>query len=257
VFDGSIMTDVAYCYDGTLDGFFSCVFHAFKEREEPVMIFPETEVQATLYEVKYIDTTAEYAARVSNALRKLSPELLRFVQESFLTCLPEKELKILAFVRLAFEPKVGARAMTMLADDRVAVLSKAVTHLIKESQHLQGFVRFTERGKVLTSVIEPKNYVLPLLAPHFADRFPEENFVIFDKTHSMAAFSECGKVKYLYADSIEFNEATEIEMTFQSMWKAFYDAVAIPERFNPRCRMSMLPKRFWSNMTEMAEKLSE
>jgi probable DNA metabolism protein len=232
------------------------VFRVYTAREIPAMIYPETEGQGTLYEIRYIDTDSEFARRVSAALKKLSAELLRFVQEAFLTCLADKELRILEFVMLAFQPSVGAKAMSMLADDRVAVLQKAVLHLVLENQHLQGFLRFAERNRVLTSVIEPKNYVLPLLAPHFADRFPEEDFVIFDKAHGMAAFSEHGRVKYAYADSIEFAEITESEEAFQSMWKKFYKAIAIPERFNPRCRMSMMPKRFWGNMLEVAGELN-
>jgi len=244
------MNQLAYCYDGTFDGFLTCVFTAYNRKDEPAIIFPETERQATLFDVLTVETSAEHAKRVAAGLRKRSAELLRFVQTAFLTCLPEKERHLLAFVRLAFE--AGAGALTMFADDRFAVLNNAVVHIGKEADHYKGFVRFVEINGVLTSTIEPKNYVLPLVASHFANRFQRERFVIFDQTHSMAAMSEFGKVKYAYADAIEFDPPSEREQEFQRMWKLFYDTIAISERFNPRCRMSMMPKRYWSRMSELA-----
>lgn len=75
----------------------------------------------------------------------------------------------------------------MLADDTVSRLTKAVRALKQESHKYTGFVRFSiSEDNTLTSIIEPKNSVLPLLAPHFCDRYPNESFLIYDKTHSQA-----------------------------------------------------------------------
>jgi probable DNA metabolism protein len=245
----SYRTDVAYLYDGTFDGLLTCVFDAYERRESPALIFPASEEQATLFPVREVISDKTKSGRVSTGLRKISPDTLKLVQQSFLTYLPDKEVHILAFIRLAFES--GVKAMSMLADDRVAILQKHIIHLGKEADHFKGFVRFTEINGVLTSTIQPKNYVLPIIAPHFANRFPEEDFVIFDKAHGVAALSERGRYKFAYADSIEFDTPSEQELNFQSMWKMFYDTIAIPERFNPRCRMSMMPKRYWTYMSEL------
>jgi probable DNA metabolism protein len=40
------------------------------------------------------------------------------------------------------------------------------------------------------------------------------------------------------------------ELMYQSLWKRFYDTIAIEARYNPKCRMSHMPKRYWGNMTE-------
>ncbi len=42
----------------------------------------------------------------------------------------------------------------------------------------------------------------------------------------------------------------EEEAACRLLWKRFYETVAIPERYNPRCRMTQMPKRYWSTMTE-------
>ena len=50
----------------------------------------------------------------------------------------------------------GRQILEMLTDDRVFILKEAVMHLDMESAHYAGFVRFSELGGVLVSVIEPK-----------------------------------------------------------------------------------------------------
>lgn len=42
----------------------------------------------------------------------------------------------------------------------------------------------------------------------------------------------------------------ETEASYRILWKRFYDTVAIKERYNPRCRMTNMPKRYWGTMTE-------
>ncbi len=64
---------------------------------------------------------------------------------------------------------------------KVFELSRRVWH---EAHHYMGFVRFSElKNGVLFSEIEAENQVLPLLADHFADRLPNEDFLIYDRAH--------------------------------------------------------------------------
>lgn len=51
-----------------------------------------------------------------------------------------------------------------------------------------GFVRFAEsREGTLVAFMQPKAQLLPVLAPHFADRLPGENWVIVDVAHGQLA----------------------------------------------------------------------
>ena len=42
----------------------------------------------------------------------------------------------------------------------------------------------------------------------------------------------------------------ETEARYRLLWKRFYDTIAIKERYNPKCRMTQMPKRYWGTMTE-------
>ena len=44
--------------------------------------------------------------------------------------------------------------------------------------------------------------------------------------------------------------AGEEELRYRAMWRKFYDTIAIEGRYNPRCRMTQMPKRYWGDMTE-------
>lgn len=45
------------------------------------------------------------------------------------------------------------------------------------------------------------------------------------------------------------------EQKYQRLWKIFYDSIAIEGRYNPKCRMSHMPKRFWHNLTELKDEV--
>ena len=246
-------TDIAYLYDGSFEGLMCCVYESYYKKELPELIFTKDEAQATLYDIREIESDRGKAAKVKSAvLNKISAEALDFIQKAFFIVLPRKELLILDFLRKGF--KTGRKILDMLTDDTVSVLNKAVAHLGKESALYRGFVRFSDIGGVMVSVIEPKNFVLPLMMDHFCDRYPEETFVIYDKTHSTMLLGEKGKARLGYVENFEPGEAGIGEKAFRRLWQSFYDAIGIQERYNPQCQMSHMPKRYWSQMTEFQER---
>ena len=115
---------------------------------------------------------------------------LKFLTECFYTCLEEKEMYMLRYVIKGF--KVGAKIKDVLTDNDVNILSKAHRHLERESHHFLGFVRFYRAGDVYVSKIEPKNSILPLIASHFAQRFANQQFMIYDAVHKQALISVNG-----------------------------------------------------------------
>ena len=159
-------TDMTYSYDGSFEGLLCCVFESYEKKELPRAIFPDGPRQGFLYPNKAIPTEEEKARRVADSIRdKISVRALRLILRTFLTCLDSKELYILRFLRMGF--REGDRVLLRLADPVVGTMAKAVMHLENEAGLLMGFIRFSDYGGVLASVIEPKNFVLPLIARPF------------------------------------------------------------------------------------------
>jgi len=240
-----------YTYDGSFDGLLCCVFESYEKNEIPADILPWGAQIPLLLPVKAVENDAGRAKRVLISVKeKIGEKALRFVRRAYLTCHPKKEVLILEFLRLGYIK--GPCVMDMLADTAVHELSCAVRHLEREAAHYAGFIRFSENAGALSAVIEPKNIVLPLIARHFRERFPDERFLIYDRTHEMALIHEDGSVVICGAESFEQPEPDEQELKFRTLWRLFYDTVEIRERRNPRCRMNNMPKRFWRCMTEFA-----
>lgn len=247
----SVGSDVVYQYDGSGAGLLCCVFDSFARREMPLAIYDGETEETTLFSVHTVETDAAHADRVRAAIRtKISPTVLELVRAAYLSDLPERELAVLRFLQLGFS--VGPQAVNMLCDARVDVLRKAARGVLNEAHLLKGFVRFSDCEGVLAAEIEPKNRVLPLLATHFRQRLSGENFLIYDRTHFQALVCCRGQSKILPLEAYELPSANRAEQAYRILWQRFYDTVAIQERYNPKCRMSHMPKRYWGTMTEFA-----
>ena len=144
----------------------------------------------------------------------------------------------------------GPRFLRDLSDETLYPILRAVRHLNGEVHQYKGFVRFSDLGGVLGGEIEPKNRVLPLLRRHFCDRYRNERFFLYDRTHQEALFYAEGRSAVRPLEHFQMAPPDEAEARYRLLWKRFYDTIAIRERENPRCRMTHMPKRYWGTMTE-------
>jgi probable DNA metabolism protein len=240
---------VSYTYDGTFHGFLTCVYESYVHKECPAAFLAPGDDQLSLFPERPVGTDGAHARRVLLSLpKRLGRDATAWVTRGFLTCLPEKELHLFRFLALGYER--GPSVVRDLAEDRVAILVKALTHLENEAHLLKGFVRFSDQEGVLIGEIEPKNRVLPLLRPHFCARYAGERLVLYDRTHREALFYQPGKWAIVPLEDFTPAPPGQEERNYRALWRRFYDTVAIEGRYNPRCRMTHMPKRYWHTMTE-------
>ena len=212
-------TEFSYRYDGSYAGFLTCVFESYARRELPEQFSTAEDPRVSLWPERAVETDREKAGRVYRSLsRRISRQAQELVTQGFLTCMPDKELRLYEFLRLGY--RVGPAVVRDLADPRTAAVWKAVRHLANEAHLLKGFLRFSDQGGVLVGEIAPKNRVLPL-------------------------------------EDFQAGAPDRAERDYRRLWRRFYDTVAIQGRENPRCRMTQMPKRYWSTMTEFQEEPEE
>ena len=241
-----------YCYDGSFDGLLCCIFESYEKSEIPLDILPSAASQPLLLPVKTIITDPSKSQRVLASIpEKIGSQALDFIRRVFLTCFKQKELYSLLFLRMGYQH--GPSVMSMLTDKVVNKLFQAVRHMERESQLLKGFVRFSIINNALVAEIEPKNYVLPLLAPHFCGRYPEERFLIYDKAHGMGLVYQPYKSAIFPIDNLELPQPDQEEQSYRELWQLFYNTIAIEGRNNPKCRMNHMPKRYWKYLTEFSD----
>lgn len=124
-----------------------------------------------------------------------------------------------------------------------------------EAHHLLGFVRFSETVEgILFARIGPRNQVMPILMPHFADRFPQENFVIYDEGRNLYGIHPAGREWFLArledgpgSRELEFSEK---ECRMQELFRFFCHKIMIEERRNEKLQKQLLPLRFQKYMVE-------
>ncbi len=240
--------DVIYYYDGSLDGFLSCVFDSYANKEVPAGFCSGEDAVYTLFDFRTVPTDPGHAGRVLRKVAALSPEAALLLRRGFLTCLPEKELCLFRLVAKLL--REGPGFLRDRSDRTLYPVARAVQHLNGEVHLLKGFVRFSDLSGVLGGEIEPKNRVLPVLGGHFNARFHNERFFLYDRTHKEALFHVPGQSVIRPLADFRMAPPDETEAQYRLLWKRFYDTIAIRERENPRLRMSNMPKRYWRTMTE-------
>lgn len=239
--------EVVFQYDGTYDGFLCCIYESYVHKEFPIAFCSDEECWS-LYEVRYIPTDRQHAQRVLRSIVKISADASALLRRAFLTCMAEKESRLYAFVQKLY--REGPAFLRNRSDPVYYPIAKALRHMSGELEKLRGFVRFSDYNGILGGEIEPKNRVLPLLRRHFCDRYANESFFLYDRTHKEILLYTKGKSRIFPVDGLQLHSPDEQEVHYRTLWKRFYDTVAIQERYNPRCQNTFLPKRYRNTMTE-------
>ena len=242
------MTDMVYYYDGSFEGFLCCVFESYANKEVLTAIYRDEDLVPTLFASRSIATDRDHANRVLRKIVKCSPYTANLLQKCYLTCLPDREIHMYHLVVKLL--KEGPGFLRNFSDETLHPVVTAVQHLNGEAHQLKGFTRFSEFGGVLGGEIEPKNRVLPLLRSHFCARYQGETFFLYDRTHKEALLYANGKAVIQPLEHFEMAPPDEAEARYRLLWKRFYDTIAIKERYNPKCRQTHMPKRYWNTMTE-------
>lgn len=243
--------NIIYLYDSTFEGFLTAVFEAFALHLFPAAIESTENGQQTLdAEYIHVITDSQKADRVLCKVFSVSGERpATDLYRAFLSNMPEKELQLFNYIRacIKFKKSVNGHLTVECVANTVAASHSAAS----EAHLYTGFVRFSElENGVYYSRVEPKNNVLPLIAPHFCARYANMPFIIHDTVRGQCLVyngKSCTIHSSVGLPKLRFSSA---EAEYRKMWKSFYDTIEIKERHNEQCRMTHMPKRYWKFLTE-------
>jgi len=247
-----------FVYDKTFDGLLCAIFDAYARKQFPDMLLGAGDaLPLAATESHTVRTESGKAARVFAGLKKrLSPDGLRDVLCVWLSEQPESDLLLLRVMRKVFD---ASRPIERdFSDPDVLAVTRLAKKVSHESLRLTGFVRFqkTEEGAYV-AVIAPQYNVLPLLFSHFAERFADQEWMIYDSVRRCGIAYDRGAFSEIVPDAspvrngrFDLSAPADDERLFQSLWKGYFTATAIKERTNPRLQARCMPRRFWKYMTE-------
>lgn len=250
------LADVAYCYDGTLEGLLTAVFKAYENREDPLDVVRADVLRPRLGQsMRDIETDVELALRVQKGIRRVCGHAsYQTVMHASLSDHPAAGTIVYRFVRYAMAQ--NRRILGDLAHPAVGPLLKLDRSVMNERHRMLQFLRFEhmENG-VWFAQCNPSAAVVPLIMDWFSGRFNTQPFIIFDENHDMAGVYE-GRDWYLVrTDQVNLPDRASDEKLMQTAWKRFYDTVAVEARYNPELRRQFMPKRLWKNIVEMQERI--
>lgn len=134
---------------------------------------------------------------------------------------------------------------------QVYSLSRTVS---REAHRYLGFVRFREmEGGFLFSEISPAGQILPLIGDHFADRYPMEDFMIYDSRHETYLIHRKERPWVIFSGeklNTDVLRESAGEKEYAGLWRCFVTAIGIQERKNEKLQQQLLPKKFRKFMTE-------
>lgn len=246
--------------ESTPEGILSAVYYAYEHKMNPNVTsvwLNEIENYELFAEYFYIETNMENAGKVDRTIAQ------KFGEISY-SCLwyalysqnQERGNAVYHTIARGVAKAYAGELVNYLQDPYVLAVTKMRQNVWCEAHHYMGFVRFSQlKDGILYSEIEPKNHVLPIIAHHFADRFPKENFMIRDKGRNLYAIHEKGKKILFYTQEdwgriVTSDMYSGEEIRIQKLFKLFHETIAIPERNNASLQRQLLPLRFRGNMVE-------
>lgn len=259
---------VFQCED-SIDGIFTGVYDAWASKlgHKNIQLSSGENQNLTLFS-EYISVTTDFL-KSRKVSRTLIQKLGVYFYETICQCAMadgscrklsmDKANAIYQTIVMALALPEGAKVLEYLGEPCIACIFELCRQTQNEGHHLVEFLRFAElQNKILFARIHPKNDVLPILAAHFTNRLPLENFIIYDATHQTAAVHKASK-DYLIVDasSMDLSLAkaySKEEETFRSLWCTFFESIAIESRENLKLQIQNIPKRFWADTVELQGK---
>ncbi|MDR2075512.1 MAG: TIGR03915 family putative DNA repair protein [Desulfovibrio sp.] len=249
----------AFLYDRTFEGLLCALFDAYSRKDFPDVLLAAGDVlPLPAMRTHRVLTSRDRAIRVWKGLAgKLSPNALHSLAYAWLGEEEGGDIRLLRCMRKVFDSRGSPE--TDLGD--FLAVFRLARKVNREAHRLQGFARFQKTAQgVYFAAVEPRYDLLPLLAPHFAARFPDQQWILYDVGRRYGLFCDKGAYRditlaagCLRQNRLEDGLLADGEKIFQTLWKSYCQALTIQERLNPKLQSRCLPRRYWPYLTEMAE----
>lgn len=260
---------IIYVCEDSLTGIFSGIYEVWKRKmtaEEADLEVGDSFERRLFCEYIFCKAEERKALAVIRMIQKnLGVDVYEKISYALLSADRRKAEMVFRAMLEAKKLSRKDRLMEHLGNEAVRAVFGMYRQVANEAHHYKGFVRFRElKNKTLFAKIEPKHAVLPCIAEHFADRFPQENWVIYDKTHEVFLIHEKGKRYYflqqymcMKGDSGSAQNIaggfSEEEMDYEALWKEFVQSISVAERENRALQNQNLPLRFRTNLVEFSK----
>ena len=249
------------CED-SIEGVFSGIYDAYALREGHehihLQIGEEENLRLFAYYL-YIQPDSVKTRKVAETIQKrLGAETYMSICRALATEDADKGEAVYKVVVDGITKGSGRRVLENAANPHADLVFRLARKASNEITHLMEFVRFKElKQGILYAKIGPKCNIVSFLMPHFSDRLPLENFIIYDEKRRLYGVHPKRKEWYLVSGQEDVLEdmiqMSDKEEAYQELFTMFCHTIAIKERKNPKLQQQMLPLRFQEYMIEFGK----
>ena len=230
-----------YVFDKTLDGLLTAVFDSFFRKQQDVTMLADGE-QLPLFadEPHRVVTDSEKAERVWKGLEKhLSKEGLHMITISWLSEERALNQPLFNMICKVFRLKVKGFERNA-SDEDVLAVRNTCRRVLHEQLRMKQFIRFQKaKDGTYLAVVSPDHNVLPLIVDHFADRFNDQPWLIYDakrhygyyydgKTVIRVTFENEAAVPFdLSNGKMDADILSDNDQLFQDLWRIYFKAICL------------------------------
>lgn len=242
-------------YDGSFEGLLCCIFRIYEQKILVFKIVKKNEPISDLFaENIEIHTDEVRAQRVwSGIQRKASKISIERILMAFLSEIQGEEHTIIRYVQYLLDSKRNIE--DNLSHPVVQRLQDVVKMVNRERHRMKAFVRFQLlTDGIYYSGIEPDFNVLPLIKDHFAHRYADQQWIIYDLRRNYGLYYDLKTVSEMELEIAPKANASNIfqeeEILYQELWKKYFKHTNIESRKNTALHIRHVPKRYWKYLTE-------
>lgn len=250
-----------YVIDGTFEGLLTAVFEYYERKASDVQLVVQDRYQPSLLNDDLIVITDPVKAKRvwTGLLKKLDKEWARRMYAAWLSEDQDTFNHLLRFAVYIFDNHQGAFAN--YGNEYVLAVAQMERKVHREKHRMEAFIRFQKTGDGLFFAwIEPDFNVLPLIVPHFRNRYADQQWVIYDTRRKYGMYYDQSTVTEVTFEFAAEKSAAQTnlpalaldteEALYTLLWKDYFKSTNIPARKNMKLHLRHVPKRYWRYLTE-------
>lgn len=256
------MEDTVLVCEDSIEGILTAIYRAYEWKLQPA----RTRIQIGEADLCLFASYREVEADMALAEKVASTVQRRFggaaweeISHALASRDTGKGQAVYRTIAAGLSGQIRGPLMEGLANDDIRKVFELSRHVHHEAHRMKQFLRFSEvEGNILYAHIEPCEDVTALVMPHFADRFPLENFVIADMGREIAGIHASGKDWFLIRMDSRIREQmealgkqkTDQEREMVELFRRLCHTIGIRERKDAKLQQQFLPLKYRAFMTE-------
>jgi probable DNA metabolism protein len=266
-------------YDGSLNGLMTAIFTIYDRKIKLPIIALDSREQNHLFEgTELVITDPDKAQRVWKRFNSLCEHQdSHQVYCAFLSEIIGIENTIYEYLKMTFTAQKAPGGNN--ANATVLKITQAAKMVNHERQRMETLVRFhLIDEETYYANIEPDFNVLPLIANHFKDHYPNQKWVVYDLKRNFGISYDLKTVQEVQIDfkkarsqggvvptsasenksnvdsSSSFRSSTALrtnsnEINYKDLWNQYFNSTHIKSRKNLKLHLQYVPERCWKYLS--------